>query len=84
MQDITRRLFDRWKAVMVAGQQAKDARNTQEVNIYKQEREFLEKLINDLGSSLPTDLATEWESYQQHSPPDTYFNPDSTDVEPHF
>lgn len=83
LADVANKLIDRWKLVMSEGQKAKDAQNEIVVNIYQQERRFLETLIDGIQEQLPTRLE-EWETYRQRPAPDILFSPDSTFVQPRF
>ncbi|UFH54885.1 hypothetical protein [Spirosoma sp. KNUC1025] len=83
LQDVANKLIERWKIVMMEGQKANEAQNEVKISIYRQERHFLEKLIDEIRAQLPGGLP-EWETYRQHPAPPIYFSPDSTDVEPRF
>ncbi|SOD83307.1 hypothetical protein [Spirosoma fluviale] len=83
LSTVAGKLIERWKTVMTEGQKAKDAQNELVVNIYQQERQFLEKLIDEVNQTLPTPLA-EWEAYKERPAPDILFSPDSTFVQHRF
>ncbi|GAB3045632.1 hypothetical protein [Spirosoma pulveris] len=83
LSTVANKLIERWKTVMTEGQKAKDAQNELVVNIYQQERQFLEKLIDEVSQTL-TDPLPEWEAYKERPAPDILFSPDSTFVQHRF
>lgn len=83
LSTIINQLIERWKTVMTEGQKAKDAQNELAVTIYQQERQFLEKMIDEINQTLPTPSA-EWEAYKERPAPDIFFSPDSTFIQHRF